>query len=176
MRILGRFLILAPVIAAAAEDPDKHVEPGGITMASTLTSSLVTPAPIAGPWQWYLEGRSNQDVEPREVVNNPGVVLAPTQADPTTTLWIPTKLANGEVVNVPTVFVQTFAAVPEQWPLPMTGAIGLGTLSSQAGPPSSTPVVARSLKARSEGTFGQTPWIGMAVGLICTGVAAVMLG
>jgi len=174
MRILGSFLILAPLIAAAAEDSDKHVEPGAI-VTSTLTSSLVTPAPIAGAWQWYLEGRSNQDVEPREMVQNPGAVLVPTQADPTTTLWIPTKLANGEVVNVPTVFVQTFAAVPEQWPLPMTGAIGLGTLSRQ-GPPSSTPVVARSLKARSEGTFGQTPWIGMAVGLICTGVAAVMLG
>jgi hypothetical protein len=161
-------LILVPVIAVAAENLDKHAEPG--EMASTLTSSLVTPAPKAGDWQWYLEGRSNQDVEPREVVQNPGVVLAPTQADPTTTLWIPTKLPDGEVVNVPTVFVQTFAAVPEQWPLPMSGAIGM------AGSPSSTPVAARSLKARSEGTFGQTPWIGMAVGLVCTGFAAVMLG
>ena len=33
-----------------------------------------------------------------------------------------------------------------------------------------------SLHVRSEGTLGQTPWIGMAIGLTCTALAAVMLG
>ncbi|KAJ5811595.1 hypothetical protein N7474_007896 [Penicillium riverlandense] len=32
------------------------------------------------------------------------------------------------------------------------------------------------LQARSEGTLGQTPWIGMAIGLTFTALAAVMLG
>ncbi|KAL2819138.1 hypothetical protein BJX63DRAFT_428791 [Aspergillus granulosus] len=32
------------------------------------------------------------------------------------------------------------------------------------------------LTKRSEGTLGQTPWIGMAIGLTCTTLAAVMLG
>lgn len=32
------------------------------------------------------------------------------------------------------------------------------------------------LQARSEGALGQTPWIGMAIGLTCTALAAVMLG
>lgn len=32
------------------------------------------------------------------------------------------------------------------------------------------------LQARSEGTLGQAPWIGMAIGLTCTALAAVMLG
>ncbi|KAF3384420.1 hypothetical protein F1880_002896 [Penicillium rolfsii] len=32
------------------------------------------------------------------------------------------------------------------------------------------------LLARSEGSLGQTPWIGMAIGLTCTALAAVMLG
>ncbi|KAJ5098143.1 hypothetical protein N7532_005144 [Penicillium argentinense] len=32
------------------------------------------------------------------------------------------------------------------------------------------------LQARSEGSLGQTPWIGMAIGLTCTAFAAVMLG
>ncbi|KAL2856986.1 hypothetical protein BJX68DRAFT_263512 [Aspergillus pseudodeflectus] len=32
------------------------------------------------------------------------------------------------------------------------------------------------LTKRSEGTLGQTPWIGMAIGLTCTALAAVMLG
>lgn len=32
------------------------------------------------------------------------------------------------------------------------------------------------LQARSEGTLGQSPWIGMAIGLTCTALAAVTLG
>ncbi|KAL2829238.1 hypothetical protein BDW59DRAFT_142360 [Aspergillus cavernicola] len=32
------------------------------------------------------------------------------------------------------------------------------------------------LTPRSEGTLGQAPWIGMAIGLTCTTLAAVMLG
>lgn len=32
------------------------------------------------------------------------------------------------------------------------------------------------LRVRSEGSLGQTPWIGMAIGLTCTAFAAVMLG
>ncbi|KAJ5083607.1 hypothetical protein N7456_013034 [Penicillium angulare] len=32
------------------------------------------------------------------------------------------------------------------------------------------------LQARSEGSLGQTPWIGMAIGLTCTALAAAMLG
>ncbi|RMJ21751.1 hypothetical protein PHISP_07381 [Aspergillus sp. HF37] len=31
-------------------------------------------------------------------------------------------------------------------------------------------------QVRSEGSLGQTPWIGMAIGLTCTTLAAVMLG
>ncbi|KAI9930384.1 hypothetical protein ASPWEDRAFT_26915 [Aspergillus wentii DTO 134E9] len=34
----------------------------------------------------------------------------------------------------------------------------------------------KALRVRSEGTLGQTPWIGMAIGLTCTALAAVMLG
>ncbi|KAF9892523.1 hypothetical protein FE257_001632 [Aspergillus nanangensis] len=59
--------------------------------------------------------------------------------------------------------------VPDQWPAPSPGSIGLGDLSASPG---ST----KSLRARSEGTLGQTPWIGMAIGLTCTALAAVMLG
>lgn len=32
------------------------------------------------------------------------------------------------------------------------------------------------LQARSDGSLGQTPWIGCAIGLTCTALAAVMLG
>lgn len=46
-----------------------------------------------------------------------------------------------------------------------TDAFGLGKTTST-----------KSLQARSEGTLGQSPWIGMAIGLTCTAFAAVMLG
>ncbi|KAE8146350.1 hypothetical protein BDV25DRAFT_162691 [Aspergillus avenaceus] len=59
--------------------------------------------------------------------------------------------------------------VVDQWPTPSSGSIGLGTLTASPG-------VTKSLRARSEGTLGQTPWIGMAIGLTCTALAAVMLG
>lgn len=59
-------------------------------------------------------------------------------------------------------------------PLPTTlepsrGNLGLRALAAQPG-------VTKSLRARSEGTLGQAPWIGMAIGLTCTALAAVMLG
>lgn len=56
-----------------------------------------------------------------------------------------------------------------QWPDPSRGNIGLRALVTSPG-------VTKSLRARSEGTLGQTPWIGMAIGLTCTALAAVMLG
>ncbi|GES60089.1 hypothetical protein ATEIFO6365_0002042100 [Aspergillus terreus] len=59
--------------------------------------------------------------------------------------------------------------VPDQWPAPLRGSIGLGSLRASTG-------MTKSLRARSEGTLGQTPWIGMAIGLTCTALAAVMLG
>ncbi|KAF4210679.1 hypothetical protein CNMCM8980_004044 [Aspergillus fumigatiaffinis] len=52
---------------------------------------------------------------------------------------------------------------------PVHGSIELRSLEASSG---ST----KSLRARSEGTLGQTPWIGMAIGLTCTALAAVMLG
>ncbi|RAL04771.1 uncharacterized protein BO80DRAFT_441622 [Aspergillus ibericus CBS 121593] len=59
--------------------------------------------------------------------------------------------------------------VLDQWPEPASGTIGLGTLAASTGK-------TKALRARSEGTLGQTPWIGMAIGLTCTALAAVMLG
>ncbi|KAL4944163.1 hypothetical protein BDV06DRAFT_187981 [Aspergillus oleicola] len=52
-------------------------------------------------------------------------------------------------------------------PLLRRTALSLRTRRSSAG---------AELTKRSEGTLGQTPWIGMAIGLTCTTMAAVMLG
>ncbi|PLB40614.1 uncharacterized protein BDW47DRAFT_101424 [Aspergillus candidus] len=74
--------------------------------------------------------------------------------------------------NAPLALVEEDPAtttVPDPWPAPAKGHIGLGTLTPSPG-------ATKSLRARSEGTLGQTPWIGMAIGLTCTALAAVMLG
>ncbi|PYH44016.1 uncharacterized protein BP01DRAFT_358186 [Aspergillus saccharolyticus JOP 1030-1] len=49
-------------------------------------------------------------------------------------------------------------------------------LDSGLGTPAASSRDTKTLRARSEGTLGQTPWIGMAIGLTCTALAAVMLG
>lgn len=56
--------------------------------------------------------------------------------------------------------------VQDQLPEPASGRIGLAATTGET----------KALRARSEGTLGQTPWIGMAIGLTCTALAAVMLG
>lgn len=53
--------------------------------------------------------------------------------------------------------------------VPNQGTMGLGTLTGSRG-------ATKTHQVRSEGTLGQTPWIGMAIGLTCTTLAAVMLG
>ncbi|RJE20608.1 hypothetical protein PHISCL_07045 [Aspergillus sclerotialis] len=58
--------------------------------------------------------------------------------------------------------------VPDQWTQRSAGTIGLGTLTARGA--------TKNHQVRSEGTLGQTPWIGMAIGLTCTTLAAVMLG
>ncbi|GKZ17907.1 hypothetical protein AbraIFM66951_006926 [Aspergillus brasiliensis] len=57
--------------------------------------------------------------------------------------------------------------VQDQLSEPASGRIGLAASSTGE---------TKALRARSEGTLGQTPWIGMAIGLTCTALAAVMLG
>lgn len=58
-------------------------------------------------------------------------------------------------------------AIPRAPSLPMADPDQLSTLNLGAR---------HALQARSEGTLGQAPWIGMAIGLTCTALTAVMLG
>jgi hypothetical protein len=177
MRISSDLLVFLASIAATVAEVPSNAQPGAAV--SVTRSSLVTPPPLP-PQLHQNEGA----LEAREIIQNPGAAppSSATQANPTTTLWEGTTLANGEVVTVPVTYIQTFAPIPNQWPSPSSGSIGLGSLSGQLGVTSTITVAAGPLrargplKARSEGTLGQTPWIGMAVGLTCTALAAVMLG
>ncbi|OKL57817.1 hypothetical protein UA08_07002 [Talaromyces atroroseus] len=51
--------------------------------------------------------------------------------------------------------------------------IGLKTFTEDVG---ARVTLRPRLKARNEGTLGQAPWYGMAFGLACTTLAALMLG
>ncbi|CRG83721.1 hypothetical protein PISL3812_01076 [Talaromyces islandicus] len=67
-----------------------------------------------------------------------------------------------------------FESVPvRRWLATSMSATGLGFLKEKLG---ATWTVRSRIKARSEGALGQTPWYGMALGLMCTTLAAVMLG
>jgi hypothetical protein len=68
-----------------------------------------------------------------------------------------------------------FASVPvRRWLATSMSATGLGFLREKIG---ATWTVRSRIKARSsEGALGQAPWYGMALGLMCTTLAAVMLG
>jgi hypothetical protein len=67
----------------------------------------------------------------------------------------------------------TFAHTPssDRWLGPL---VGLKTFTQDIG--ARVTVRAPRLKARNEGALGQAPWYGMAFGLACTTLAALMLG
>ncbi|KAJ9295204.1 hypothetical protein DTO271G3_6374 [Paecilomyces variotii] len=160
--VLSFLLPAAAVLAAEIPEAPTAVE------ANPAPPSMITPAPVVeeGP-----EGASA--LEAREIVAGAAAAQPTddTQAGSVTTYWPETVLPNGKVTYLPVTYTQTFAAVPDQWPAPSSGSIGMGTLTGTIG-------ATKTMKARSvsEGTLGQTPWIGMAVGLTCTALAAIMLG
>ncbi|KKK14927.1 hypothetical protein ARAM_004803 [Aspergillus rambellii] len=77
--------------------------------------------------------------------------------------------SEAQMIHLPVVDGVTLK--PETIPIPLLSRtkLSLRSLRSSTG-------LTKSLRARSEGTLGQTPWIGMAIGLTCTTLAAVMLG
>lgn len=170
--ILAFLLPAAAVLAAEApEAPTAVVE-------VDPASSLITPAPSVTENTVPLEEASEEALEAREIVTEAATAQgsAVTQVGSVTTYWPATYLANGQVEYLPVTYTQTFASVPDQWASPSSGTIGLGTLTASSSSSSSSTTKAVKARSVSEGTLGQTPWIGMAVGLTCTALAAVMLG
>ncbi|OCT44863.1 hypothetical protein CLCR_06311 [Cladophialophora carrionii] len=55
------------------------------------------------------------------------------QISPITTYYINSEVAPGSFAQVPVVYTQTFAPVPDQWPSPVPGTIGLGTIQGTVG-------------------------------------------
>ena len=63
----------------------------------------------------------------------PAQTTVATQMPTTTEVQYPQTLANGQVTWLSTMFTQTFVSVPDQWPGPTSGQIGLGTIGGTIG-------------------------------------------
>ncbi|KAF7587293.1 hypothetical protein BBP40_007424 [Aspergillus hancockii] len=146
MKTSNLFLCLVPAIALAAESDQGAPSVAPSPSLPDITPSVPLPNIQTPP---SGDGESQRQLEARQMVQVANAAAAKPAAA-TTDDVLATK-------------------VMDQWPEPSSGSIGLGTLTVSPG-------VTKSLRARSEGTLGQTPWIGMAIGLTCTALAAVMLG
>ena len=91
------------------------------------TASASTPAksslPLHAQLLRWIKRQGGAVSNPQ--AEQPGQV---TQVSPVTTL---TMMSSGKNINVP--YTQTFPRVPEQWPSPSSGEIGLGTIQGQIG-------------------------------------------
>ncbi|KAE8352867.1 hypothetical protein BDV28DRAFT_134408 [Aspergillus coremiiformis] len=148
MRTSNILLCLVPAVALAAEGDQALPAVAPSPSLPNITPPVPLPNIQIPP---SGEEESKVPLEARQLIQvaNPGAAAQP-------------PAATAAEAILPTTIV-------DQWPEPSSGSIGLGTLTPSAG-------VTKSLRARSEGTLGQTPWIGMAIGLTCTALAAVMLG
>ncbi|OGM39552.1 hypothetical protein ABOM_011727 [Aspergillus bombycis] len=147
MKTSNILLCLAPTVAFAAEADQA---PAAVAPSPSLPN-ITPPVPlpnIQNPQSGEHELKSPLEARQLVQIANAGAAKPPAAA------------TTEEILTT---------TVMDQWPQPSSGSIGLGTLTASAG-------VTKSLRARSEGTLGQTPWIGMAIGLTCTALAAVMLG
>ncbi|KAJ5990435.1 hypothetical protein N7499_010949 [Penicillium canescens] len=96
----------------------------------------------------------------------PAAALAESQQQPATASAVSSDFAH----NSPTVSLAEMGVRDRDRFVPVAGLDSV--LVDEAGKLAARHV----LQARSEGSLGQTPWIGMAIGLTFTALAAVMLG
>ncbi|KAL4923473.1 uncharacterized protein BDV17DRAFT_237613 [Aspergillus undulatus] len=123
-----------------------------LCFASTIAVAVAEPVPHAvAP-------------SPSQSNDSPSISLPDVRTNPEDEPQIPSEAQ--DMVHVQVADAQ---AKPDTISIPLLRrtALSLRTRRSSTG---------AELTKRSEGTLGQTPWIGMAIGLTCTTMAAVMLG
>ncbi|KAF7122941.1 hypothetical protein CNMCM5793_001117 [Aspergillus hiratsukae] len=147
MKISYVALCLVPSVALAVQvEQEPAVAPTANNLSSASSPELATPSNIEG---------TQSEQESHDQLDDPN--------------------SSSDYPDYPVVVVVSskqrlpMPVLEDQLSEPAHGSIELRALEASSG---ST----KSLRARSEGTLGQTPWIGMAIGLTCTALAAVMLG
>ncbi|KAK6441698.1 hypothetical protein LTR95_002060 [Oleoguttula sp. CCFEE 5521] len=121
-----RATLLAPVLAVLSLASADILSPSPSTGTSPISDGISAPTLIP------MEDESHLQLRQAAPVTNPQATPVAVQAPTVTTNWVRTEI-NGVVTYVQLAYTQTFAAVPDQWPSPGVGQIGLGTLKSKRG-------------------------------------------
>lgn len=152
MRLSSSYLLLAPTLTLALSDSlndnqlitlspqtsqpayrqDQNLQPARPT--NTNTDSYIVPsAPYTDPTPSPSNPPSLHEFELRQAVGAAGgsapAATAATQMSPVTTYQI--HGPGGSYIYIP--YTQLFTAVPDPWPAPTAGTIGLGTIQGQIG-------------------------------------------
>ncbi|QIW95680.1 hypothetical protein AMS68_001198 [Peltaster fructicola] len=98
--------------------------------AATISPALWIPEATPTPLSGQLGEGEAQELEPRQATVHNIAPVAPTQAPTVTTNWLPTYI-NGVTTYVPVVYTQTFPSEYMPYPAPLSGQIGLGTLTKE---------------------------------------------
>ncbi|KIW21060.1 hypothetical protein PV08_01639 [Exophiala spinifera] len=108
------------------------LEPVTVSASHSEPSATVTPSPEL---QILPVLDPNMIPDLKRQVTGQGQAEAATalsQISPVTTYYA-NSMVDGTAVQVPVVYTQTFARIPDQWPLPTAGSIGLGTIQGTIG-------------------------------------------
>ncbi|EXJ75045.1 uncharacterized protein A1O5_01741 [Cladophialophora psammophila CBS 110553] len=100
-----------------------------------------TPSPVKEENDYHilplgLDANAVPELKVRQVTGQGVAAAAPTainQISPITTYYINSEVAVGVFTQVPVVYTQTFAPIPDQWTSAGPGTIGLGTISGTVG-------------------------------------------
>ncbi|KIW98113.1 uncharacterized protein Z519_01697 [Cladophialophora bantiana CBS 173.52] len=103
--------------------------------------STPTPSPLEEENEYHilplgLDANAVPELKVRQVTGQGVAAAAPTainQISPITTYYINSEVAVGVFTQVPVVYTQTFAPIPDQWTSAGPGTIGLGTISGTVG-------------------------------------------
>ena len=115
MKLFTTLAVLCAALPALAQD----------TETTTSPSTQTTPAPSLVD--------DSPDLELRQVglVDPDAALTGATGAGPVTTYVIASNVGKGVATQLNIVYTQTFANVPDQWPSPKAGTIGMGTLQKR---------------------------------------------
>ncbi|OAL23734.1 hypothetical protein AYO20_10939 [Fonsecaea nubica] len=117
--------------------PVATLDPVANTPYPASAAVTPTPTPLENEYRILplgLDANAVPELKVRQVTGQ-GAAAAPTfsQISPITTYYIEKEVAPGDFTQVPVVYTQTFVPIPDQWPSPVAGTIGLGTISGTVG-------------------------------------------
>lgn len=125
MRLTTPSLLLLPALALASSTSPQETSLSSNDSPAQPIHLSQQPSSTPSP---SIEDAQHLDL--REVVDAPAAAQATdaSQVSPVTTF----QIYQG-ATQVAVVYTQTFAAVPDQWPGPSSGSVGLGTIQGTVG-------------------------------------------